>query len=597
MIFDANKEQPAAEPTPQRAADIGDRTALQAAYTDPRSQQLIRQAHQEWLAALDAIRDPIFIHDKDFRVTRSNRAYADFAGLPVKEVVGKPYYEMFPRMDGPLPACQARTHQGGVSEEEVRLADGRVFLSRATSVLDPDGVHRYSLHIMYDITARKQMEQALRDGEERLLLALGAAQQAWFDLNVQTGAASVSPEYARMLGYDVETFDATLQHWIDDLHPEEREAAMQMYRQAIDSGEASSFEYRRRTQAGEWKWFRTVGKVVGWDEQRRPLRMIGIHTDITQRKHNEQALLDLNRVLMAFNAGNHELIHATDEIELLRAMCRVIVDKGGYRMAWVGYPQQDAAQSIKPMAQAGHDDGYLQSARISWADTEHGRGPAGRAVRSGEIQIAQNILNDPDLAPWRTEAARRGYASLIALPLLDQGRVLGVLAIYAAEADAFDESEITLLREMSGDLAFGIATLRLRQEQQRSAEQLRKGLEDTVQSIAAMVEMRDPYTAGHQRRVADLAAAIAAEMGLSADRAHGIHLAGSIHDLGKIQVPAEILSKPRRLSEIEYSLVKEHPQSGYDILKNIDFPWPIAQMVLQHHERLDGSGYPQGLKG
>ncbi|MEQ1673763.1 MAG: HD-GYP domain-containing protein, partial [Candidatus Nitrotoga sp.] len=114
---------------------------------------------------------------------------------------------------------------------------------------------------------------------------------------------------------------------------------------------------------------------------------------------------------------------------------------------------------------------------------------------------------------------------------------------------------------------------------------------------AAIVEMRDPYTAGHQVRVADLAMAIAKQMGLPDEQAHAIHLAGMVHDLGKIQIPAEILSKPGKITGIEYSLIKFHPQAGYDILKGINFPWPIAQMVLQHHERLDGSGYPQGLKG
>ena len=109
--------------------------------------------------------------------------------------------------------------------------------------------------------------------------------------------------------------------------------------------------------------------------------------------------------------------------------------------------------------------------------------------------------------------------------------------------------------------------------------------------------MRDPYTAGHQRRVAELAVAIAGDLGLPKEQIHGIHLAAGIHDLGKIRVPAEILSKPGKLTDIEYHLIKAHAQAGYDIVKDIEFPWPIAAMVWQHHERLDGSGYPQGLKG
>ena len=126
---------------------------------------------------------------------------------------------------------------------------------------------------------------------------------------------------------------------------------------------------------------------------------------------------------------------------------------------------------------------------------------------------------------------------------------------------------------------------------------LRESLEQSIQTIADTVEARDPYTAGHQRRVAELAAAIAREMDLPEEQVTGIHLAATIHDLGKIHIPAEILSKPSRLNAIEYMLIKTHPQDGYDILKNVKFPWPIADIILQHHERLDGSGYPQGLKG
>jgi PAS domain S-box-containing protein len=127
--------------------------------------------------------------------------------------------------------------------------------------------------------------------------------------------------------------------------------------------------------------------------------------------------------------------------------------------------------------------------------------------------------------------------------------------------------------------------------------QLQDNLKDTVHAIANIVEMRDPYTAGHQVRVAALASAIATEMALPADQVEAIQIAGIVHDLGKISVPAEILSKPGKINEAERNLIKLHPQAGYDILKDIHFPWPIALMVLQHHERLDGSGYPQGLKG
>jgi len=152
---------------------------------------------------------------------------------------------------------------------------------------------------------------------------------------------------------------------------------------------------------------------------------------------------------------------------------------------------------------------------------------------------------------------------------------------------------------------------RIQEELTLSLEKVRRTLAGTVNALAVTVEMRDPYTAGHQQRVTQLACAIAEEMGLSRDQIEGLHVAGSLHDMGKILVPAEILNKPGRLTESEagqvqshaqaghdilMGLIKGHPQAGYDILKEIDFPWPVAQIVLQHHERLDGSGYPKGLK-
>jgi putative two-component system response regulator len=132
---------------------------------------------------------------------------------------------------------------------------------------------------------------------------------------------------------------------------------------------------------------------------------------------------------------------------------------------------------------------------------------------------------------------------------------------------------------------------------QLNLDKFQRAMDGIVQAISVTVEMRDPYTAGHQQRVANLACAMAESMGLAKDEIYGLRMASVIHDLGKITVPAEILSKPGQLSNLEYELIKSHVQAGYDILKKIEFPWPIADIILQHHERLDGSGYPQGLAG
>lgn len=166
------------------------------------------------------------------------------------------------------------------------------------------------------------------------------------------------------------------------------------------------------------------------------------------------------------------------------------------------------------------------------------------------------------------------------------------------------ELSAALLKDASSDASGFIAITRdiserkkAEQEQKSSTDRLLAAMQATIQAMTMTTEKRDPYTAGHQRRVSDLACAIAEEMGLTKDQIEGIRMTGLVHDMGKISVPAEILSKPGSLIDVEYSMIQLHPQAGYDILKSIEFPWPIAETILQHHERLDGSGYPRNLSG
>jgi len=166
------------------------------------------------------------------------------------------------------------------------------------------------------------------------------------------------------------------------------------------------------------------------------------------------------------------------------------------------------------------------------------------------------------------------------------------------------EASVSLLKDSSGKirgfrgLVHDITERKLAEANlQKTLESLKKAVSTTIQVLVSALESRDPYTAGHQFRVAHLACAIAAEMGIAKEKIDGIFLAGSIHDIGKISVPTEILAKPTKLTELEFSLIKEHPQAGYDMLRHVESPWPLAQIVYQHHERIDGSGYPNKLKG
>jgi signal transduction histidine kinase len=202
-------------------------------------------------------------------------------------------------------------------------------------------------------------------------------------------------------------------------------------------------------------------------------------------KRMEEALRKVSRALKALTECHQALTRATNETELLNEVCRIIVEVGGYCMAWVGYAEHDANKSIRSMAQQGFDAGYVEQLELTWADKARGRGPTGRAIREGTLVICSNTQTDPDFALWREEARIRGYASVLGLPLKDT-KTFGALTIYAREANAFDNEEITLLMGLANDLAYGITALRARVEGQR-AEKALKDSERELRLLAAQL--------------------------------------------------------------------------------------------------------------
>ncbi|HEX9005917.1 MAG TPA: ATP-binding protein, partial [Bacteroidota bacterium] len=212
--------------------------------------------------------------------------------------------------------------------------------------------------------------------------------------------------------------------------------------------------------------------------------MVVLIEDITERKRAEEALHRLNRELQAIRNCDQFLMRATDEQTLLGDICRIVCDKAGYRMAWVGYAELDDAKSVRSVAWAGIEDGYLANANITWDDSERGCGPTGTAIRTGESACIQDFTTDPHASPWRESALQRGYRSSIALPLKDEGQnTFGVLSIYSTEPNAFTTDEKRLPEELAGDLEFGIMVLRTRIERNRAEESLARLNEELEQRV------------------------------------------------------------------------------------------------------------------
>jgi len=309
----------------------------------------------------------------------------------------------------------------------------------------------------------------------------------------------------------------------------------------------------------------------------------------------------VNQALRVLSACNVALVHAMSEEELFQNICRNIVWLGEHLFAGVFF-QGSEPECIPSLVSSYGGDNIRQILIELQQDVDYRRRcPIVAAQVMRETKVCSRGVDSEEYG--LEKLFNVGVESGLALPLMNHN-FLGVLVVFSSNPEAFDADEIKLMEELASDLAYGISTLRTRVERDgavirelHSSVELRHVLEQTIAAIALTLEKRDPYAAGHQQRVAKLATAIATEMGLPQKKVDGILFGSLLHNIGTVGVPAEILNRPARLNDLQFALVKQHAQTGFDIVKDIHFPWPVAQMVYQHHERMDGSGYPQGLKG
>jgi PAS domain S-box-containing protein/putative nucleotidyltransferase with HDIG domain len=317
--------------------------------------------------------------------------------------------------------------------------------------------------------------------------------------------------------------------------------------------------------------------------------------DISSRVRLEKINSELSMMYQVILRCNQVLIHEVTANALITQMCRVLVSSGGFLAAWVGYTPVKSEDLIHPIAAEGIDADYFDMMN---SNIEH-KEPNWlvlKGIYSNKLFACQDLQHEEQNITERELALKYGFNSMAVIPIKSLKLTPYILVVYGHYTHELTDDLIALLHNLASDIAFGIDNLEAHADYLKLVENIDKSLNNTISAIASMVEQRDPYTAGHQRRVANLAVAIATDMGLSADQIIGLRMACVVHDIGKIHIPAEILSKPALLSEAEYEIIKTHPKAGWEVLKNIDFPWPIAEMVYQHHERLDGSGYPRGLK-
>jgi PAS domain S-box-containing protein len=309
----------------------------------------------------------------------------------------------------------------------------------------------------------------LRESEANLNKAQEIAHLGSWHLDVARNQLTWSDEVFRIFGLPsgaALSYDAFLR----SVHPDDRERVEQAWAAAM-GGAPYDVEHRIVVN-GALKWVRERAEVE-FDQEGHATEGIGTVQDITERKRGEEELLRVNRAHRALSSCNEALIRATEESAWLIQVCRIIVEQAGYRFCWVGRAEHDEAKTVTAVAQGGVDEGYLRTVGVTWADTARGHGPVGTCIRTGKTQTVKNTATDPLFLPWRDEALKRGYGSVIAIPLVVEGKPFGALTIYAAEPEAFHDEEVTLLSELANDLAFGIEALRSTAQRKEAEEALR----------------------------------------------------------------------------------------------------------------------------
>ena len=409
--------------------------------------------------------------------------------------------------------------------------------------------------IIRDITERKRAGDALRESEFKFRSIIEHSGDVFYMFDADARPLYISPHCIDVLGYTVDEFIKI--KWTDLLtdHPANRDGIASTMA-AIKTGQKQPAYTMEFVTKGGSKVTAEINESPLKDPDGKVIGLVGVMRDITERKHADEAILRSKLLLQSVIDSTPDWIYVKDF---------------KYRYLLVNKSFAES-QKVAPQDMIGRPDTDFFPEELCLGNPD--KGIAGYHQDDEQAFKGQIVHNLRNFISW-ADGSLHIYDSY-KIPLADQAGEIYAALVYSRDMTEQREAEY---------------------EREASFNQLQKTLHDVINTMAKIVEMRDPYTSGHQARVAALAGAIAREMKLDDTRVEHLVMAASIHDVGKMYVPSDILSKPGKLSDIEWAMIKTHAQGSYDILKDLEFSQPIALMALQHHERLDGSGYPNGLKG
>ena len=509
--------------------------------------------------------DAILLVDENAKIVSYNRNFIELWNLPdalVKLGEDAPVLNLVANQVKDTGAFLSRVmhlyaHNDEKSHEELLLTDGRVLDRYSAPVVGENGKYFGRVWYFRDISKQKNAEN-----EQRLAVSIfNASSQAMVITDAKNIILKVNPAFTEITGYEPDEVIGRDPKLLSS-GGQDKSFYQKLWAGLHENrGWAGEIVDRRKNGELYVEWL-TINAIYGADNSIQ--NYVALFSDITERKRTEVALNHSNRALATLSAVNRNLMHATDENELLQTVCRTIVEQCGYRLAWVGYLEQDAERSIRPVAHHGFEEGYLENAGILWSDTEKGQGPSGKAARSGQTQIAQNILADESMLPWREQAVKRGYASSITMPLVHQGNVFGVLSIYAKQADAFGQMEVVLLEEMAEELVFGLGSLRAKIERDVALQQLSNTAKELALANVKIEEERARLADRVMERTAQLQFANHAKDSFLATMSHEIRT-----PLGGMLGMMELLSLSRLTPE-QHQMLAVGQTSGKSLLRIVN---------------------------
>jgi PAS domain S-box-containing protein len=577
------------------------------------AEEALRESEEKYRLLVENQTDLVVKVDNEDRFLFVSPSYCETFGKSERDLLGKKFMPLVHEEDREATAKAMENlykppYTCYVEQRALTKAGWRWLAWADKAVLDKEDNVVAIVGVGRDITERKRTAEALRASERRFRALTENSADGIALLDTKGAIRYESPTSAQALGYSVgelvgmNVFELT--------HPDDAQSVSLLLSTLVEKPETPlTIQFRFRHKDGSWCWLEATGNNLLAEPAVQAI--VVNYRDITERVRAERLLRALNEAALAMGQAltPEEIFTAVaSELKKLGFSCIVFLTDESQSRLLIRYVSYEAG-AIKALEKLTGLKIENFSIPIETADVYRKVVWERKAAFIENVEdVTRQFLPKP-LKKFTGQIVRMlKIAKSIPTPLIVEDEVIGVLSVESDDLTEEDISAITAFANQMAaawrkasllqDLQRSLAEREQAQEElQRTTETLRKTLGATIQAMAATVETRDPYTAGHQRRVANLARAIADEMGLSKEQIDGIRMAGLIHDLGKITIPAEILSKPTQLNEFEWGIIQAHPQVGYDLLKTVDFMWPVAQIVLQHHERMDGSGYPQGLSG